>query len=317
LILNHTLELTAINKNGEELHTSITISQTMQAGELAFIAFLRDISAEKKNQVELRRKTLQLLELNNSLALKNTELERINKELESFNYVASHDLQEPLRKIQIFSNRLIEKDIAILPQRTLEYIDKIKTSSMWMQHLIEDLLSFSQLSHNPDFFEESDLNSILEEVKNILAQSIEEKNVRIEVGHLPTMNVIPFQLSQLFTNIIGNSIRYGKENIPPHIRISSKIVDGKELGITEAHAEKYLHLTFSDNGIGFEAEYADKIFDLFKRLHTKGKYTGTGIGLSICKKIVHNHDGFIKAESKNGEGATFHIFLPENRVKQL
>jgi len=314
-ILNHTLELSAINKTGEELYTSITISQTMQAGEIAFIAFLRDISAEKKNQIELRKKTLQLLELNNSLAVKNAELESINKELESFNYVASHDLQEPLRKIQIYSNRLIEKDITVLPKHTLEYINKIQTSSTWMQRLIEDLLSFSQLTSISEAFQNVDLNALLEEVKNTLAQSIEEKNVIIESEHLPEVNVIPFQFSQLFINIIGNAIRYGKENNAPHIRISSKTVNTKDVFINEfATAGKYLQLTISDNGIGFEPEYAEKIFDLFKRLHTKGKYTGTGIGLSICKKIVHNHNGFIKAESKNEEGATFHIYIPASRI---
>ena len=314
-ILNHTLELNAINKEGEELITSITISQTMQAGEMAFIAFLRDISAEKRNQVELRKKTLQLLELNNSLAAKNAELERINKELESFNYVASHDLQEPLRKIQIYSNRLIEKDITILPPHTLEYINKIKASSTWMQRLIEDLLSFSQLSSVSEAYQDIDLNTILEEVKTTLAQSIEEKKVVIEADPLPKANVVHFQFSQLFTNIIGNSIRYGKENVAPHIRIHSKMVSTDDVLIDESCTPgNYLQLTISDNGIGFETEYAEKIFDLFKRLHTKGKYTGTGIGLSICKKIVHNHNGFIKAVSKNEQGATFHIYLPENRI---
>lgn len=313
--LNHSIELDAINKKGDHLCISITISKSFQNGERVFIAFLRDITLEKKNTIELRKKTLQLLELNNSLALKNAELERMNAELESFNYVASHDLQEPLRKIQIFSNRLIEKDSAILPQHTHNYIEKIKTSSARMQNLIEDLLSFSQLKSHTDAFENVDLNLLLDKVKDTLTHSIEEKNAVIESTHLPVVNVIPFQFSQLLTNIISNSLHYRKKEVDPHIRISAKMIT-QEANMHELYKPgKYLELSISDNGIGFESEYAEEIFHLFKRLHNKEKYSGTGIGLSICKKIMHHHEGYIRAESTEGNGATFYIYLPESKIK--
>lgn len=266
------------------------------------------------HDITKKRKMMnQMNDLNISLRQKNDELERTNKELESFNYIASHDLQEPLRKIMIFSSRVMEQS-DILPEKIVEYIERINASSLRMQHLIEDLLSFSQISSPSEKFEEVDLNIILNEAKQLL--SIEKQDL-VEAVDLPTINAVPFQLAQLFTNLIGNSLKYKREDVPPQIRISHKIVDALNVISNNKQIDlkgSYLQISFEDNGIGFEPEYNQRIFDLFKRLHARGKYSGTGIGLSICKKIVHNHNGFIEAESTIGNGATFHIYLPAERV---
>jgi light-regulated signal transduction histidine kinase (bacteriophytochrome) len=155
----------------------------------------------------------------------------------------------------------------------------------------------------------------MHEVKQSLSDSIEKNNAIIRAEHLPKINAVPFQLLQLFINIIGNAIKYKKENADPQIHITSKIINAKELNYSlEEIKRDYLQLSIRDNGIGFNNEYKEKIFELFKRLHTKEKYSGTGIGLSICKKIVYNHNGFITAESEIGKGSTFHIFLPSDRI---
>lgn len=272
--------------------------------------FIRDVT--KKHQMMEQLKSLNL-----SLTNKNIELERTNKELESFNYIASHDLQEPLRKIQTFTNRLTEHK-ADIPKVAIDYIEKINSSSLRMQTLIQDILSFSQTVSASDAFEHIDLNILMHEVKQSLSDSIEKNNAVIRAEHLPKINAVPFQLLQLFINIIGNAIKYKKENVNPQIYITSKIINAKELNYSQEDLKgDYLQLSIKDNGIGFNAEYKEKIFELFKRLHAKEKYSGTGIGLSICKKIVYNHNGFIKAESEIGNGSSFHIFFPSDRIVSL
>ncbi len=314
-ILNKTLELTALNKEGKEFYISITISQSLQQGKRVFIAFLRDISIEKQTQDELKFKTNQLEELNTSLEYKNNELERMNKELESFNYIASHDLQEPLRKIQLYTNRIFEKGKNILPKAEMEYLDKINLSSARMKMLIEDLLTFSQTTSSTSNFEITDLNLLLEEVKNTLSAIIEDKKVIIESTPLPTIKVIPFQLQQVLLNLISNAIKYSKDGIPPHIKISFDIVKGEKIKTHGLFPYKnYVELKIEDNGIGFEENQSEKIFGLFQRLHSKDKYSGTGIGLAICKKMIQNHNGFIVAKSSLGVGSAFYVYLPNDTM---
>ncbi len=283
----------------------------------------QDITLEYKLNQELQEKeeylqakTLLLEKLNLSLEVKNNELSRINKELESFNYIASHDLQEPLRKIQTFIQLILEKSKNKLPSGTMEYFNKIMTSSSRMKLLIEDLLMFSQTTANEDNFELSDLNHLLDEVKIILSTLIEEKKAVIESRDLPTLRVIPFQIQQLLLNLISNAIKYSKENTIPRIKISSRVVTGDQIGDSGAIAGKdYFELQVKDNGIGFDEENSERIFGLFQRLHNKDKYSGTGIGLAICKKIVHNHNGFIKARSEVGKGSVFYVYLPRTDKK--
>ncbi|WP_333877709.1 sensor histidine kinase [Flavobacterium sp.] len=248
-----------------------------------------------------------------SLEQQNLELEASNKELLAFNYVASHDLQEPLRKIQTFISRLSDKEYDNLSDNGKEYINRILSSAERMRILIDDLLQYSRANKTEKVFEKVNLNDLLENAKVDLAQSIEEKSAVIEHESLPKMTVIPFQIQQLFINLIGNSLKYSKDNVPPNIKIScQKVTATEETQIPKNTKDKFYKITFEDNGIGFEQEYAEKIFILFNRLHNKNDYAGTGIGLAICKKIVENHRGFIFAKGEPNIGATFTIYLADN-----
>ncbi len=239
------------------------------------------------------------------------DLERSNKELSAFNHVASHDLQEPLRKIQTLISRIAEKDISTLSEKGKEYFSRIRVAANRMQKLIDDLLLFSRTNKADKAFESTNLNNILENSKQELMQLIEEKSVTILSPILPELNVIPFQIEQLFINLIGNSIKYSKPDTAPVITIDTTLVSSKEIIGASASADKKFHkISFADNGIGFEQQYAESVFTLFQRLHDDKKYSGTGIGLTICKKIVENHNGFITAEATPNVGASFTVFLP-------
>jgi len=247
-----------------------------------------------------------------SLEQQNLELEASNKELSAFNYVASHDLQEPLRKIQTFVSRLSDKEYNNLSQSGKEFMGRINNSVERMRILIDDLLQYSRTTKIEKVFEESDLNELLENAKSDTQQTIDEKKAIIQSEKLPQMMVIPFQIQQLFANLIGNSLKYSKDSVAPQIKITcSKVIAEEEDQVPKNTKEKFYKITFIDNGIGFEQEYAEKIFILFNRLHNKNEYAGTGIGLAICKKIVENHKGFIFAAAKPDVGATFTIYLPE------
>lgn len=250
-----------------------------------------------------------------SLEQQNIELEASNKELVAFNYAASHDLQEPLRKIQTFVSRLSEKEESNMSDAGKEFMVRINSSVERMRILIEDLLQYSRTTKTEKSFEVTDLNELLENAKLDMGQVIEEKNAKITHQSLPELNVIPFQIQQLFTNLINNSLKYSKADVKPEIKIScKKVVAADEDLIPKSSKDKFYKIIFKDNGIGFEQEYAEKIFVLFNRLHNKNEYEGTGIGLAICKKIVENHRGFISATGKPNVGATFIIYLPEEAI---
>lgn len=244
---------------------------------------------------------------------RNRELETSNKELQAFNYVASHDLQEPLRKIQTFISRLIDRDLQSISQNGQQDLLKIQDSTRRMRSLIDDLLQFSRTNKSEKVFENADFNELLENSKQDLAQVIETKKATITNEELPVTLAIPFQIQQLFTNLINNSLKYSKTETNPEIKITSSIIKAiDENLLPKKDTTKYYKITFKDNGIGFDNEYAEKIFVLFNRLHNKDEYTGTGIGLSICKKIVENHKGYIFADGTLNVGATFTIFIPLN-----
>ncbi len=246
-------------------------------------------------------------ELHNSVRL----LEAKNRELESFAYVSSHDLQEPLRKIHIFAGRLLENEEHHLSSTGKEYCLSMQRATVRMQTLITDLLSFSRLDADQRIFEKIDTTPIIMGVIAELQDLYSDKNALIEIGSMCEMPVIPFQFRQLMLNLIGNALKFSKTTERPHIEIKSEIVesDGKD-AYKLPQGQNYCHISISDNGIGFEEEYSERIFKVFQKLHGKEVYSGTGIGLAIVKKIVENHNGHISASSKLGVGTTFDIYLP-------
>jgi PAS domain S-box-containing protein len=247
-----------------------------------------------------------------SLEHQNLELEQTNKELASFNHVASHDLQEPLRKIQLFISRIEENEKQTLTEIGKEYFNRINVSALRMRVLIDDLLLFSRTNKAEKIFERADLNVIFQRAKHELGEAISEKKGTVQSVRLPILNVIPFQIEQLFINLISNSLKYSRVGVEPFIKIECEKIRGKDYSPFKVNGEKkYFKFTFTDNGLGFEQKNAENIFTLFHRLHHKTEYSGTGIGLSICKKIVENHAGFITAEGRLNDGSTFTFFLPE------
>jgi signal transduction histidine kinase len=239
------------------------------------------------------------IEDNNSTLLeKNKELERMNNELQSFSYIAGHDLQEPLRKIQTFSDRILEKENDLLSVEGKDYFRRMQNAAKRMQALIDDLLTYSRTNTDEKLFKATDLNEIVDRVKADLKEEMSHKNAVIEVSGLPTLSVIPYQMEQLFQNLISNSLKFSFPDKAPRISVA---------GSTEG---TMFRLHVKDNGIGFEETYKDRIFEVFQRLHGKMEYSGTGIGLAIVKKIVENHRGSISAAGKLGEGSTFEILIP-------
>ncbi|MET0393504.1 MAG: PAS domain-containing protein [Chitinophagaceae bacterium] len=272
---------------------------------LKIIGTLRDITEEKAFSQELER---QVRERTRELAVKNEELEKMNTELQSFAYVSSHDLQEPLRKIQVFSDRILELEQEKLSPKTKDYFGRIIRAASTMQTLIKDLLLYSRTSNSERKFEKTAIDDILNDVKEELHEEIEDKKAVVTSGGLGAACVIPFQFRQLLINLVSNSLKFSKEGSAPHIHLQHELVNSSTL--SETASPGYYHLTVSDNGIGFDNEFKDKIFDIFQRLHGKDRFKGSGIGLAIVKKIVENHKGFIEARGERDKGATFDIYFP-------
>lgn len=242
---------------------------------------------------------------------KNTDLERNNKELVEFNYAASHDLQEPLRKIQTFISRINEKEKENLSESGKEYMERILVAASRMRVLIDDLLQYSRTNKTDTSFEEVNLDEIAVISVQELSQLIEETNAEVNFSKLPKIKGIPFQLRQLFINLINNSIKYKKPDQPPIITISYEKIKASEDDQIDDNSNRVYHkISFVDNGIGFHPDDSKKIFLLFNRLHAKDSYPGTGVGLAICKKIVKNHYGFICANGQPDEGALITVYLP-------
>jgi PAS domain S-box-containing protein len=249
-------------------------------------------------------------EMEKTLLQNSFQLEQSNSSLEEFAYVASHDLKEPLRKISTFGDRMSATQMEKLTDDGKIYLKKIVDASQRMQLMIDDLLSVSMISGNRSY-ENFSLQSILDDARQAVEFKIEQKNAIIESTPLPEANIVPSQFRQLFQNLLGNSLKFTREGVQPVIRISHKILKPEEVAHLQLpKAPSYLQLEFEDNGIGFENEFAGKIFQIFHRLHGRSEYEGTGIGLAICKKIVEHHGGIIFATGKLNEGAKFTIILP-------
>lgn len=246
----------------------------------------------------------------------NIELQKMNKELQSFAYISSHDLQEPLRKIQTFASLILEKENANLSERGKESFRKMQNAAVRMRVLINDLFAYSRTSTAERKFETTHLKEIIKDVQEELNDQIEEKNAIIETSNLCEVEIIPFQFRQLMLNLISNALKFSRSEIRPVIKINCDIDKGINFENENLNPQtKYCHISVTDNGIGFDPKYAEKIFEVFQRLHTKSAYSGTGIGLSIVKKIVENHGGFISASGELNKGAEFDIYLPAVGVK--
>jgi signal transduction histidine kinase len=269
---------------------------------------LQDITKQNQSQKQLEK---QVKDRTKELAQNILDLDKMNKELQSFAYISSHDLQEPLRKIQTFVTRILEKDYQNLSETSKDYFNRMKNAAERMQTLIDDLLAYSRTHTLEKDFKLVNVGEIIDEIVQDLKEEIEQKEAIIDRGEMCNVNIIPFQFRQLFYNLISNSLKFAKVNTPSRISIKSKRIEGEKLDLENINKEiSYCHITFQDNGIGFEAEYNEKIFELFKRLHGKKEYEGTGIGLAIVKKIVENHNGIITARGEEGKGATFDIYIP-------
>lgn len=274
---------------------------------LGVLAITIDVTA----QVIARREIEAVVKLRTEeLQHANANLQRSNAELAQFAYIASHDLQEPVRKISIFAQMLGSRIEQHLDETSQNFLDKIGTSATRMQALIRDVLTYSELVKKSDVYDEVDLTDIAKGTITDYELMIEQKHATVNFDKLPTIDAIPLQMSQLFGNLVSNSLKYSSPGINPVINITAEKVTHQEILAMELDNKLYYKLRFEDNGIGFGQEYADKIFNIFQRLHGKTDYSGTGIGLAICKKIVTNHNGYISASSVEGQGATFTIILP-------
>jgi light-regulated signal transduction histidine kinase (bacteriophytochrome) len=249
-----------------------------------------------------------------ALEQKVMQLDKSNKNLQEFVYVASHDLQEPLRKISTFVERLKSRFETVLGQEGNMYVGRILNSSVNMQTLLEDLLNFSRLSVNDKEFEKVSLQDCMNSVLNDLEIKIEETGTKVTVDPLPEIQAYATQVKQLFSNLLSNAIKFRRPGVPPVVTITSKPVKQEEYPeYTFTSGLNYIQIRVEDNGIGFEQEFSDRIFMIFQRLNGKTEFAGSGIGLSICKKIVENHHGFIFASGMPDKGAIFTVLLPEKQ----
>lgn len=278
----------------------------------------------KNHELRMKEEEAQLLNsailrANEELAMQYAEIQRHakdldikNNELDAFTYVSSHDLQEPLRKIQTFVGIILSKDYDNLSETSKQKFQRILYSVNRMRQLIDGLLAFSRMNATERKFERTDLNRILEDLKEALNEDIIEKKVTIRAELQEHATIIPFQFTQLLQNLIMNAIKFSKPGVDPCITITNRIVRAAELNNDRLAPDRaYNHILFEDNGIGFEPQYSDKIFGVFQKLHDRDTYEGTGIGLAIVKKIVESHNGIITATGEPMVGARFDIYIPE------
>lgn len=288
---------------------------------------LNDLETSLRGEIEFRKEAEQILEkrvaerthelrdTNQQLERKSAELRTTNQrlaqsnsELQQFAFIASHDMQEPLRKIQTFSSVVLEKHLDDKGQLEF-YLNKISQSAARLRTLVTDLLSYSGI-HSEFKFEKTNLRTLIEKSLEDLEVRLQHSQCDFEIGDLPEIEVIPSQLQQVFQNLLSNALKFSKKDVRSRIRIEAERVAEKRFDADASADGPFCRITVSDNGIGFNPQFADIIFEIFQRLNSREQYEGTGIGLSIVKKIIENHNGIIMARSTEGEGATFTMILP-------
>lgn len=281
-------------------------NRQLLAQEQRLVAINKSLEMEIKERKASEEK---VKHLNRQLLENIASLEQANKDLDRFAFMASHDLQEPLRKIRMFSDRLALRYNEMMDDDGKTNIQRIHKAAERMQNLITDILTFSKISVDAPNFVNCDMNALLDEVLVDLDEEVKAKNGRISIEKLPVLSVNPSLMKPLFHNLIGNALKYSKKDTPPMVKITSEI-SGQVNGKANGESIKYCRIFIQDNGIGFDQKYAEEIFGMFKRLHHNSEFQGTGIGLALCKKIVEQHKGYISARSKLNEGSTFIISLP-------
>ncbi len=284
-------------------------NQRLLLQEQKLVAINRNLEMEINERKTSEQK---IIELNYRLLENISRLESANKDLDLFAFMASHDLQAPLRKVRMFSDRLFVKYGDQFDEGAKTYLSRIQQECKRMQELINDILEFSKISVDKELFEEVDMNMLVCQVLAELEPVAHEKKAHIILETLPSLPVNLILMRLLFTNIIGNALKYSTKREEPVIRIYSEINNAGN-GLNNKETEnRFCRIFIEDNGIGFDQKYAEEIFDMFRRLHPSSIYEGTGIGLALCKKIAEKHAGFISARSRINEGATFIISLPLN-----
>jgi PAS domain S-box-containing protein len=289
-----------LRKNGSRFWASVvfTALHDSQNNIIGFSKVTRDLTERKLAE--------------DKMAEYMRQLEFQNKELEQFAYAASHDMKEPLRKVQLYYSSISENPANILDERSREFLNRSVNAIKRMNDLIEDLLAYSKTTSMIENFEEVDLKEVVEEITLLHKGKFEHQGVQIDIGSLPTVHAIQFQMKQLMGNLISNAVKYRKPGEAADIRIVSELVKGSDIKNWGADESKSYHkISVTDNGIGFNMQYAEKIFDLFQRLTNLPGASGSGVGLAICKRIAQNHHGFIKANGTVGHGARFDIYLPK------
>jgi light-regulated signal transduction histidine kinase (bacteriophytochrome)/CheY-like chemotaxis protein len=282
-------------------------NRQLQDQEMKLIKINHNLEMEIKEKKISEKK---IKELNHQLLEYINRLENANKELDRYAFMASHDLQEPLRKIRLFSDRLSIKYQDLIDEEGKLYLNRISNAGGRMQALINDILAFSKITAEETAFAKTDLVPIIMEVISDMDEMVQDKQAKITIDQLPQIDVIPGLMRPLFQNLISNALKYSRKDIPPQIHINAEVQPAPEDMGTNTEGSRFCRIIVEDNGIGFDQKYSEKIFEMFTRLHQNSEFEGTGIGLAICKKIVEKHRGFISAKSNVNLGSTFILSFP-------